>query len=307
MTTRSTRDDLTKSPVSRPATGSGGRLTAFGKVRALGRRRVLLAALVVFSTTYVTWVSYGDPPNQRELEQLLTRGGPVDAELVEGTEGGGFVCNGFAPLNSQSGVVGEWGERFGNCPPGYAYYANQDPGGARPPGGAAIPVTGSCCRLPFDDILTDRHVYDVLERCPDDSIVTGTGVDKFGTCIEHCVVRCTYIDTSKYRLGEERSAYYWRIPAVGTTSGGGSAGTLSLTDIPLAIRIGVARYSHSRFDTDGCVGIPFGSLLVRKESRNCDGFFYRQLFFADGTPVPMYPRCDRISGLYEPNSKCETD
>ena len=276
-------------------------------VRPRVRRRVILVLLVGVATACVTWMSYGDRLDQAGLVTLMTRGGEVRKDLIEGTEGGGFVCNGFAPLNESSGAVGEWGERYGNCPPGYAYFANQDPGGSRPPGGAAIPVTGSCCRLPFDDILTDRHVYDVLERCPDDSIVTGTGVDRLGQCIDHCVVRCTYINTGKYRLGEERSAYYWTLPSSGNQWGGGSATSLRLDEIPVALRAGVARFDQVQFDTDGCVGVPFGSLLVRKQSKNCDGFFYRQLFFADNKPVPMFPKCDRLTGLYEPHSGCVND
>lgn len=269
--------------------------------------RAVAAVVVAGVTTVIAWRSYQEPLQPSEEAALMAVPGNVREDLVEGAAGGGFVCHGFTVDAGGPGTKDEWGNRIGNCPPHHAFFSNQDPAGARPPGGSYVPVMGTCCRLPYDDILTDRHIYDVRERCPDDAVITGTSVDKYGQCSEHCVVRCTYINTELYRLAPERHAAYWATPRSATTSGGGAGSSLLLTEIPPALRAGAARENQFRFDNDGCIGVPFGSLLVRKESKKCAGFYYRQLRHADGRPVKMYPECDRIDGLYDPNPRCITN
>ncbi len=187
------------------------------------------------------------------------------------------------------------------CPKGYAVVATDDSNGAHrygPP--QYVPVSPRCCRLPFDDILTERHEYYVTEKCPADSVATGGKI----SCAANCNMRCTYINSAKYALGPETQARYITHPDKNPGGGKGSAARVALFDVPISFRWGMIRVAHQKFEQDGCVGYPWGSLLVRKSEKQCSGYYYRQLFFKDGPAVPVVPNCDAVSDVFDPHAKC---
>ncbi len=207
----------------------------------------------------------------------------------------GYPCVGYSPSRKSWQITTRE-----ICPAGYGIMASDSFGPYRfgPPG--YVSLNPHCCRLPFDDILTDKHIVNIIEKCPEGTIMT-SGMD---ICGAHCTVRCTYINTDKYYLGPEKPAIYVEDPEEEGVGGQGSSKKIMLNLVPAALRDVVTRWTFTEFGTDGCVGDPYGSLLVRKSQRQCSGMFYRQLFYKDGTPVPVLPHCDKISDAYDPNAKC---
>lgn len=207
------------------------------------------------------------------------------------------VCTGL-PAENNPALSGQ----YLPCPPQHAIFAVDDVGGEHKAGpGRYVPVSAACCPLPADDILTDDHLYGVMDRCPEGFVVTGaTG----NHCVDLCEVRCTRVNSKKYRLAPERGAAYWNSVGALVRGGGGEASKISLAEIPSAIRKGVLRRVsrvlgseaagsyRRRADEDGCVGIPFGSMLVAKNGKYCEHQRFRQLLLLDGTPVRMFPDCD---------------
>jgi hypothetical protein len=207
------------------------------------------------------------------------------------------VCVGFKP----GAISLPWGYEGGNCPKNSVYVANHDVGGSNKSGpGEFVQLTGLCCELPADDILTDRHTYSEFERCPDQYVATGGA----GACEQGCTMRCTQINTKKYTLGPETVAYYVKDAEAGKLYGQGDTIRVHWQQLPESVRWGVLRSSHNEWTGDSCIGVPLGSMLVRKSSKRCDGFFYRELRYLDGVPVKIFPDCDTISDLYSPNPTC---
>ena len=205
------------------------------------------------------------------------------------------VCVTYDPVNFL------WGQQSVNCPPNYAYYANQNESGANKEGpGEFVNIHGACCPLPSNDILTENHTYGEFERCPDQYVATGGSP----RCIKGCTMRCTQINTDKFMLGPERLSYFVQAEAHYRYYGRGWTGRTLLAYVPIAIRYAIGRDAHNNWNQVGCVGIPFGSLLTRKTGKRCDGFSYRQLQYKDGTPVKMYPDCKDISSKYDPFPTC---
>lgn len=199
-------------------------------------------------------------------------------------------------------VKGKWGEEFRYCPAGYAFYGVDDPGGPEGPANF-IGTTGSCCPLPAADILTEEHVESEVS-CPENYIATGTRnwecSDK-KSCSRY--MRCTKINTARYQLGEMTPGIYWGDGAAGWQ---GSQRT-NWEAIPAGIRYSMGRKHNKEWDSDGCVGYPWGSLLAKKTSKYCSGMYFRQLQFAGidgdperGTPVKMFPDCDELENVNDP-------
>ena len=247
--------------------------------RRMRRRMTMLSSLILLCCA-VAWYQ-----SRRALERTL------DARLYssQGPLSMHLYCSGFR------GDVEEalrWGSASPEpCPDGYAFFGQDDPPGGSTSfsPGNVVAVNGSCCKLPFPDILTDQHLYNVLDRCPDGYIATGGSASE--TCGRFCSMRCTKINTDKYQLGEPFPSLYWTRKWSAVAWGGGQALRKDWEEIPVAIRQSIGRLGTSKFDVDGCVGYPFGSLLVEKTRKSCDGFIYRQLLFKDGTPVPVYSPC----------------
>ena len=205
------------------------------------------------------------------------------------------VCVGFLPNMATFGYTGL------NCPRNYAIVANYDMGGPHKSGpGEFVPLVGNCCPLPAGDILSNRHTYDSTESCPDQYVATGS----LGHCERNCTMRCTQINTKKYKLGPEQMSYQVKFASTHRVSGQGSAKRVFWETLPKGIRFSVLRSDHRKWHDDGCLGVPLGSLLTKKAGKRCDGFFYRQLQYLDGTPVKMFPDCAAISDIYHPKPEC---
>ncbi len=234
-------------------------------------------------------IIFPDPKNHPQNSQ-------INLDDYEVSKEPGRPCIGYVPGFS------DWNRSRGEmCPANYAILASGDstsPNKFGPPN--YVNISANCCPLPFDDILTDKHVENVFEKCPDGAVMT-SGADQCGAS---CAVRCTYINSERYMLGPEKQALYVKDPEKNSASGRGYAELVSLLDVPLALRYATVRSTFIIFDADGCVGNPYGSLMVRKSEKQCSGYYYRQLLYKDGTPVPVIPHCDAISDLYDPNAKC---
>ena len=66
----------------------------------------------------------------------------------------------------------------------------------------------------------------------------------------------------------------------------------------------MGRMTKDKWNKEGCVGYPYGSLLTDKTAKVCGGFKFRQLQFKglagdpdEGTPVQMFPECKDVSDL----------
>lgn len=232
--------------------------------------------------------------------QLVFAPMPLPEGEVVYAEGVGRVCNGW---NSDAK---EMGASWVPCPKGYAIYAVDDPGGGRAGGPPQyVPVKGSCCPLPFEDILTDEHLYNVYDDCPDGYVATGgisyfrretaaDAVANWANCGDKCGMRCTKVNTEKYTLGKPVPAVYWVREWSSAMAGYGFSARAGLEDVPPAIRYSLGREDSYKNDNDGCVGYPYGSLLVSKRKKSCDGFLFRRLLYKDGSPVPMFPKCTDV-------------
>lgn len=242
---------------------------------------------------------------------------PLTADTSEGSEQPATtpsICVGYDHQARKWGYL--WSYRLGIpekgymklCPEHSVFFDVDDPPGISGPG-KYIRIDGNCCPLPSSDILTDSHVF-VNASCPDNHVVTGSEV-KHPCDDVKCIfqMRCTKINTDRYQLAEKKPAAFWGI--------GHNAAfwkenvTLKRTDIPPAIRHAVGREDLASFDIDGCVGIPFGSLLVEKRSKFCTGFYFRQLQYKGrtgdpvrGTPVKMFPDCNDISDIFAQDPQC---
>lgn len=206
-----------------------------------------------------------------------------------------------------------------DCPIGSGVMAPDDPaiGSLRNAGPENVPIHGPCCPLPYKDILTGDHIYNVLGECPDGYIVTGrTAAPKNspGDCGSACAVRCTRINSEKYRLGPKTPGVYWYQPTLLETTinlrSSGQSETVRFSDLPPAIRtfVGKSRLGPGRVanpdDTDGCIGSPFGSLFTGKRGTSCDSFIFRQLLSRDGNVVPIYPACAQIETRFDGTLRC---
>lgn len=185
-----------------------------------------------------------------------------------------------------------------SCPPHHAFYGNIDPGAdLEDDEGRYVKLYSTCCPLPAKDILTEDHIYGIEQSCPENYVATG-GSEYY--CGSHCAMRCTRINTEKYRLGPKQKSFYWRVEWKIPSAGRGFTKQIRFRNIPAAIRGGLGRTADlTKTETmDDCIGIPFGSLLVEKNSNDCAGFFYQQLFFREsGEAVRMFPDCaDVIDG-----------
>ena len=188
------------------------------------------------------------------------------------------------------------------CGDNEALYGSDDPAGDKggEPNGSKVAVFGICCPLPFGDVLTDQQFYGVTENCPENAVVTSLSE---GSCGNFCTVRCTAINTAKYKLGPERHGALWG--GGGQFYGGVFRGAdIGFDEIPAAIRYSFGRSNQFGWDEDGCIGLPPGSLLTGKQTRRCSGYRYRELLYLDGTPVVMFPKCSKLSNPEDPNATC---
>ena len=217
----------------------------------------------------------------------------IPAQVREGIEP--KICVGFRPDEGKIGSTAR------HCPKNHAMFANNKVGGKNKSGpGNYVRLEALCCPLPANDILTDRHTYNEFEECPDQYVATGGS----GRCQDKCLMRCTQINTKKYRLGTETVAWYFQHRTMSRLHGQGDTKKVYWDKLPASIRYGAGRRTHKTWSINGCIGVPLGSLLTKKNQKRCDGFHYRELQYLDGTPVKMLPDCQFISDPYASNPRC---
>lgn len=234
-------------------------------------------------------VGISEAEDRKVVGQALRIGPPAQ---------GPFVCTGFNP----AGLV-KWPARSHRCAAGYAFFAADDLGGPRRPKDE-MAFSGSCCRLPSDDILTDEVVLSETD-CPESTVAVGVESDE--GCVS-CRWRfaCQKLNLERYRLGPSIPGRYFGSGVAGKSSADG----IAEHDIPLAIRPGALRWSYAKQQVDGCVGMPFGSVAVSR-GRACGEIFFRQIQYAGrdgdpkaGTPVKMYPECAALDDPFSPTAGC---
>ena len=225
--------------------------------------------------------------------KLKTELPPVPTVAIPGSNPG--VCVGFNPERNS------FGQEYLACPKGYSYQSVDDPAGKSGPA-EHIGAASTCCPLPYADVLTEEHVFAEVS-CPEEYIATGakgweSGPD--GTKF----MRCTKINTARYQLGPMTPGKYW---------GNGFAGwqgsdRVDWSEIPAGLRYSVGREAANKWDADGCVGYPWGSLLAKKTSKYCGGMYFRQLQFKgqggdpkEGTAVKMFADCDEVTNVDDPS------
>ena len=198
---------------------------------------------------------------------------------------GPYVCVGYLPDSTSR----KWGYAM-DCPIGYALISS-----------TLNPhfMEGSCCRLPAADILTDKQ-FNVNGRCPEGSIATG-----FRRGEE---IRCTEINKERYRLRREEPGVHW---GFGTLQSRESK-TVEKAGVPIAFRHALGRRQFQAWFEEGCVGFPWGSLLVSTSPVSCSESGYRLLEYLGaagdppaGTAVRIFPDCRGEVNPFEPNAGCD--
>ncbi len=221
---------------------------------------------------------------------------------------GPYVCIGYQPTveayhSAADAFVGvrssKWGFQKGLCPAGYALLNVQNGAAPKRHSGGS-----TCCRLPYDDILTDEHKF-VDDSCPDGWVATGTA----DTGQRTRQMRCTRINGERFELGPPEPGVYWGF-ALGMRS---ERDRVPKEQLPLALRYGAGRINYEKWDTHGCVGRPWGGLLVAATGPRCADYQFRQLRLrasaaglpaGAGTPVAMFPACRSIANAYDPTTGC---
>lgn len=223
------------------------------------------------------------------------------------------VCTGFLPDTKRWGNQLQHDKLF--CPPHFAFFGTAKPVGEN--GEATAIVAGTCCPLPETDILVDSHSF-ASGHCPEDTVATGIRVNEGSTVTADTTpqnrrfeLRCTKINTDRYQLGQSLPGALWGFDLASGPYFWKEDFTLKTADLPPAIRAGLERHDYQEFSRNGCVGMPFGSLLVAKTGKRCKSLFFRQLQYrgiaadpAQATPVAMYPDCRYISDPFSPDPEC---
>lgn len=213
-----------------------------------------------------------------------------------------MICHGF-PDSTFDGNLQALSNP--NCPDGFALYGAHPRTAKLFPKAEQIALEGICCPLPASDVLLSEHSYAAVE-CPDGTVATGA--EPLARCSD-CPrsLRCTKLNTDRYQLGAPQGGVYFGFSAPYYLE----ETKFLLRDIPAAIRYGLGRRALTDWYTGGCVGFPFGSLLVKRGGKRCGQMHFRQLQYRGlgddpplGTPVPMYPDCDDISDVFSPNPEC---
>ena len=126
-----------------------------------------------------------------------------------------------------------------------------------------------CCPLPARDILAKGDAVLRGAQCGPDEVATGANGNS---------LMCSKINTAKYRLGPAQTSCYVG-SGVSGSSGSANCGLPSAT----------LQAMSSAFGSDGCIGSPFGSLIVARTGKNCGDVQAAQLFFSQNNqPVPMF-------------------
>ncbi len=230
------------------------------------------------------------------------------------------VCTGFDSRSGKWSMVGATGPLELNffCPNGYAFLATKHQSGPRR-SGDKIPLVGTCCPLP-PGALTEEH-EDAVEICPENYVATGASqlVSKEPSPNSNSDsaawrdtrtqnIRCTKIDSSRFQLGAETTG--WNVGWYKHFRNYFDKRT-TRARLPEALRFGLGRISRIGWAFSFCAGNPWGSVLVGKTSKYCDGFKFRELQYKGapndppaGTPVHDFASCPAIVDELDPDTTC---
>lgn len=232
-------------------------------------------------------------------------------------------CLGYNPeleIWRQAGVFLTYAKDPLNCPTGYAFVGvRRAIGQFTEP--RFISVMGDCCPMP-EDALTDKHVYEE-QSCPAGYVVTGSKVltkqspdcdmskyDCRQLWIRKAVklIRCTKLNSKRYQLGSANPGIHW---GWGIDFSETNQKRITRRKIPAGLRYGLGRFSRIGWSLRGCVGSPWGSMLVEKQSKYCSGHLFSQLEYIgqigdppQGTPVQVVAECSEVSDPLDPNAQC---
>lgn len=214
------------------------------------------------------------------------------------------ICSGTYQLATESSATPLRGLlRSGSCPAHHALFAVRTPTVSRYTAASDIPVSGFCCPLPSDDILTDTTTSHTVS-CPKNSIATGIDSKGCDSCSN--ALLCTAINTQRYVVSETSPGVVWGVSSTPWKSGA----SLQEADIPPALRYGVNRIDNYADILNGCLALPFGGILAGKASKRCSGFSFRHLHFSGinndpkGAAVPMFPTCTVVVDIYSATPRC---
>ena len=213
------------------------------------------------------------------------------------------VCVGYFPY--AEGRETKWSPQERLCPSNFIWVATDDnfPNNRVP---RKEFERGYCCPLPAEDILLPETVG-AKQMCPDNTVVVGlTHENDCDTCKEE--LRCAPINQDRYTLGPQSEGVYYGQGASSRFSGR----VIPTSEIPAAIRIGIARMHYDERDVDGCIGDPPASAYIGNSGHGrCDSHLFRQLRYSGrdgdpiaGTPVQMFPDCSTIADPYDPLTGC---
>lgn len=211
------------------------------------------------------------------------------------------ICSGWK--NASQPILGG-----GTCSAGEAVYSSARPRDVGPFDILTDPIRGRCCPLPAPDILSNEHLM-AETGCPEDYVVTGTSsmAPEPHAEARKFQIRCTKINTRRYQLGGKKPGLYWGM----NFSFYLQKKRILWDEIPPALRYGTGRTTPIIWEPVGCIGFPFGSLLVSREGRECSQSFYRELQYRGGegdppagTPVRMLADCDELSDIFTPAPRC---
>ncbi len=215
-------------------------------------------------------------------------GAPVS--LSGPSDDGPFVCDGFHPSRERD----RWGRVMTRCPAGYAVLEVDDGG---------VNSGFSCCRLPRGALREGSPTVESQETCPPDHVVVGIPLE---TRCEHCVSKllCAPLDTSRFSLLPAEPAVYY-----GTGHGVVREHRMvSRTDIPPELRHGIGRIGWDAWDSDGCVGQPWGAVWVGGTGPRCDGFRFSRLQPVSGDQKAdehaPFRACAELPDPFNPFSGC---
>lgn len=276
------------------------------------------------------WLATGLPLSTIVLLGLLVYSTLLDSVVLAEADSGEAkedpttypVCTSWIASKQEFGTIGVGShlDKGEFCPQDHAYFAVLYPGNKRRPG-AFVNISGTCCPLPAG-VLLDETVY-ASEQCPDQFVATGSRQviaagstiptdDWFNETPQE--LRCTRIDSTRYQLGEITRGINlgWRR----------SFRTMfhsyvTRPKIPISLRIGLGRDSKYSWNDQICLGRPWGSVLVGKTSKYCDGMRFRlisprkdlstkkreELGVADATSFD-YDRCLSLENTYEADARC---
>ena len=220
------------------------------------------------------------------------------------------ICLGYTKYAAGNGEVEHWGyadER--GCFANQAIYSGQR-GLLRPKTlpPLSYPFQSDCCPLPADDILTEEKKV-VNFECPPDFVATATIPFDPAQAKRNRPVVCTKINTARYQLAPPSPGVYWGFGSAYWRN----AARFERRDIPAAIRYGVGRNSRFEYDIQGCIGYPFGSVLIAKatSSPRCAELRFSQIQYRglpgdppQGTPVKMFPDCSDVTDVFDPQAGC---